>query len=140
MVARSCIGDLDAGQHLDAAERGDAAAPEHHDLGRQLPHFGGVVADIDHGNAGLVAQPHQIGQDLDLALLIQRAQRLVEQQQSRLRQQRAAERDALAFAARELAGPAIQQTADIEQVDDALALRGIFGKAVHAPSVIEILP
>ena len=68
------------------------------------------------------------------------AERLVQQQQSRLRQQRASERDALALAAGELAGTAIQQTADIEQVDDALALRGIIGKPVHAPAVIEILP
>ena len=83
--------------------------PQHHDLRRQLAHFGGVVADIDHRHA-LVAQAHQIGQDLDLARLIERAQRLVQQQQSRLRQQRAAERDALALAAGELAGTAIEQT------------------------------
>ncbi len=52
----------------------------------------------------------------------------------------AAERDALAFAAGELAGAAIQQVADIEQIGDALALRGIVGEAVHAAAVIEILP
>ena len=74
---------LDLRQHLDAAERGDAAALEHHDLRRQLTQFGGVMADIDHRNA-LVAQPHQIGQDFLLAALIERSQRLVEQQQARL--------------------------------------------------------
>jgi cell volume regulation protein A len=98
------------------------------DLGRQLAHFAGVVADIDHRHAGFVAQPHQIGQDLDLALLVERAQRLVQQQQARLRQQRAAERDALALAAGELAGTAIEQAADVEQVDDARALRRIVGR------------
>ena len=51
-------------QHLDAAERGHASLFQHHDLRRQLTQFGGVVADIDHRNA-FVAQPHQIGQDLD---------------------------------------------------------------------------
>src|SRR6202162_4388025 len=28
-------------QHLGSAERGDASAPEHHDLARELAHFGG---------------------------------------------------------------------------------------------------
>ena len=81
---------------------------QHHDLRRQLAQLGGVVADIDHRHA-LVAQPHQIGQDLVLAALVERAERFVEQQQSRLRQQRAAERDALALAAGELAGTAVEQ-------------------------------
>ena len=97
------------------------------------------MADIDHGNAGFVAQPHEIGQDLLLALLVQRSQRLVQQQQPRLRQQRASERHALAFAAGQLAGAAIQQMADVEQFGDALPLRGIVGEAVHAPPVVEIL-
>jgi hypothetical protein len=83
------------------------------------------VADIDHGDIGLVAQPHQIGQDLELAAFVERAERLVEQQQARPRQQRAAERDALALAARELSGAATLQRADVEQLDDALVLRRI---------------
>ena len=57
--------------------------PQHHDLRRELAQLGGVVADIDHRDA-FVAQPHQIGQDLDLAALVERSERLVEQQQSRL--------------------------------------------------------
>ena len=68
-------------QHLDAAERGDASSFEHHDLRRELTQFGGVVADVDHRNA-LVAQADEIGQDLLLAALIERAQRLVQQQQA----------------------------------------------------------
>ncbi len=106
---------------------------------RQLPHFAGVVADIDHGYAGFVAQPHQIGQDFHLALFVQRSQRLVQQQQPRLRQQRASERDALALAARELTGTAIKQAADVEQIGDARTLRGVVGKPVHAPPVVEVL-
>ena len=80
-ILRRTIADLR--QHLDAAERGHAAALEHHDLRRQLTQFGGVVADIDHRNA-FVAQPHQIGQDFLLAALVERSQRLVQQQQARL--------------------------------------------------------
>ena len=111
-------------QHLDAAERGHAPCLQHHDLRRELAQFGGVMADIDHRNA-FVAQPHQVGQDLDLAALVERSQRFVQQQQARLRQQRPAERDALALAAGQLAGTAVEQMADIEQVGDALLLRGI---------------
>ncbi len=58
---------------------------------------------------------------------VERGERLVEQQQARPHQQRAADRDALALAARELAGPAVEQVADVEQVDDAVALGGIGG-------------
>ena len=55
-------------QYLGSAEGDHAPAAEHHDLRRQLAHFAGIVADIDHGYAGFVAQAHQIGQDIDLAL------------------------------------------------------------------------
>ena len=78
-----------------------------------------MMADIDHRHLGLVAQPHQVGQDLALARRIERGERLVEQQEARPHQQRAADGDALALAARELAGPAIEQVADVEQLDDA---------------------
>jgi transposase, IS30 family len=65
-------------QHLHPAERRHAALLQHHDLRRELAQLGDVVADIDHGDVGLVAQPHQIGQDLQLAGLVERAERLVE--------------------------------------------------------------
>src|SRR6202035_2970841 len=69
-------------QYLDSTERGHSPVPEHHALGRALVDLGGVVADINHRYIGLVAQADQIGQDLDLAFLIQRSQRLIQQQQS----------------------------------------------------------
>ena len=45
---------------------------------------------------------------------VERGQRLVEQQQARPHQQRAADRDALALAAGKLAGPPVEQMADVE--------------------------
>src|SRR6476469_5956589 len=45
----------DSAQHLHAAERRYPTTLQHHDLGRELAQLGGVVADIDHGNA-LIAQ------------------------------------------------------------------------------------
>jgi len=38
-----------------------------------------------------------------------------------------------------LTGTAIEQAADIQQIGDARALSGIVVKAVHSPSVVEIL-
>src|ERR1700691_3523095 len=57
-------------QYLDAAKRGHAATFDDRDLRRQLPHLGWIVADIDHGNAGFVAQANEIGQDLFLTFLV----------------------------------------------------------------------
>ena len=49
---------------------------------------------------------------------VERGERLVEQQQARLHQERAADRDALALAAGQRAGPALEQMADTEQFHD----------------------
>ena len=73
------------------AKRCDPAAFEHHHLRRKLAHLVGIVADIDHRHFGFVAQPNEVRQNLRLALLIQRAQRFIQQQQPRLRQQRASQ-------------------------------------------------
>ena len=96
------------------------------------------MAHIDHRH-GLVAQAQQIGKDLALARRVERGERLVEQQEARAHQQRAADRDALALAAGEIAGPPLEQARDIEQRDDACLLVGVVRQAIHAPPVVEIL-
>ena len=96
----------------------------HHATGDSL-HLGGVVADIDHRYLRFVAQAFQVGQDVALARGIERGQRLIEQQQARAHQQRAADRDALTLAARELAGPPVEQMADVEQFDHVRECRRI---------------
>ena len=76
------------------------------------------MADVDDRNPALVAQPLDIGQDLRLARLVERGQRLVHQQQPRTgragpgRWRRAASRRPKAVPAGGRAG------ADAEQVDD----------------------
>ena len=82
-------------------------------------HLGDRVADIEDRHPDLVAQPLEVGQDLLLARGVERGERLVHQQQPRAREQRAADRDALLLAAGEAGGPAIEQVADAEQLDDA---------------------
>ena len=52
---------------------------------------------------------------------------------------RAAERDALALAAGQMAGPARQQVTDVEQRQDALAFRMVGRDAAHPAPVVEVL-
>ena len=74
-----------------------------------------------------------------LRAVVERGERLVEQQQARPHQQRAADRDALAFAARQLAGPALEQMADVEQLDHMRERRRIGRVAAHPAAVVEIV-
>ena len=100
--------------------RGDAALGEHDDVGGEPRHLGDRVADIDDRDADLVAQPLDVGQDLGLARLVERGERLVHQQEARAGEQRPADRDALLLAAGESARPAVEQRADAEQLDDVV--------------------
>jgi hypothetical protein len=63
------------------------------------------MADIEDRHTRLVAQALDVRQDLDAALLVERGQRLVHQQQARMGEQGAADRDALLLAARQRVGP-----------------------------------
>ena len=92
-----------ASSNSSPPDAGDAAVLDPHHLRADALDFAGLVADIDHRHLGLVAQPRQIRQDFELARAVERGERLVEQQQPRLHQQRAADRDALALAAGQLA-------------------------------------
>ncbi len=67
------------------------------------------MAYINDGNADLVAQALQIGQDLLLALLVKRCERLVHQQQSRRGKKSAPDGDALLFSARQAHGTALKK-------------------------------
>ena len=80
---------------------------------------GDRMADVHDRNVELVAQALDVVEDLGLARHVERGQRLVHQQNARLREQRAADRDALLFAARQRPRLAPQQRAEAEQVDDA---------------------
>ena len=107
---------VQAGHHLAHRTRGhDPAAGEQHHGGREAGHLLQRMAHEQDRDAGLVAEPVEIGEDLGLAGLVQGGQRLVQQQQARAGQQRPADRHALPLAAREHAGPPLQQRADAQQ-------------------------
>jgi len=96
----------------------DPASRNQHDRRGQAGDLCDGMADIDDRHSRLVAQPFEVGQDFILSPGIEGCQRLIHQQQPRARQQRAADRDALLFAAREPPGPAIEPCSDAEEIDD----------------------
>ena len=101
---------LAIGERQDVEHRPDrrdlALAQDHHG-GREPRHLGDGVADVEDRHADLVAQPLDVGQDLGPPLLVERGERLVHQQQPRMGEQRAADRDPLLLAARQRVRPAL---------------------------------
>ncbi len=88
-----------------------AAAIEQHQVRGEAQHLLELVAHVHHGDRQPIAQRLEVGQHLLAARGVERGERLIEQQQTRLRQQRAPERHALALAAGELARPPPEQRA-----------------------------
>ena len=96
----------------DRAGRRDPALLQQQDAIGQAQHLHGIMADIDDGQAELVAQPLDEGQDLRLARGIQRRQRLIQQQEPRIAQQRPADGDPLLLAAGEIGRPPAEEMGD----------------------------
>ena len=67
------------------------------------------VGDVDEGDAELALHAAQLLSHLHAQLLVERRQRLVEQQHPRLGDRRARQRDALLLAARQLGRQAVGQ-------------------------------
>ena len=77
----------------------DAAGLHQHEMVRQALDFGHVVADIEDRERKAFMQSLQEGQDFVFRGAVEGRERLVHQQELRLREQSAADGDALAFAA-----------------------------------------
>ena len=82
----------------------EAAGPRRHHADAVGQHRRLVerMRDQQHGRAGLAPQPQQLVAHQQPGLLVERAERLVEQDQPRLQHQRAGDADALAHAAGQL--------------------------------------
>jgi hypothetical protein len=102
--------------------RGHAAAGKRDDVGRQPRHLTHRMADIDDRDVRLVAQPLDIGQDLGLARLVERGERLVHQDQLGAGHQRPADGDALLLAAGKQGRPPVEQMLDAEQRDHGVEI------------------
>ena len=108
--------------------------------GREPGHLGDGMADVDDGDAGLIAQPFDVGQDLRLARFIERGQRLVHQQQARIGEQGPANGDALLLAAGEPAWTPLEEGTDAEQVHHPFEIVASLGPGREPAAVEEVLP
>src|SRR5918911_192588 len=107
--AGAASGSTRTGPVLAPAGRGGllhAALVDDHDLLGDLQRLLLVVRDEDRRHVDLVVEAAQPGAQLLAHARVERAERLVEQQDLRLDGERAGEGHALALAARELAGVA----------------------------------
>ncbi len=126
-------------QHLAQRPGGeDAARFHHHQVVGQARHFVDGVADVDDRQRQLVVQAVEVGQHLGLAARVERRQRFVEQQQARVGAERARDRDALAFAARERGRAPRHQRADAQQLDDAVERDAALAGRDAAQAVFEV--
>src|SRR5262249_3377308 len=78
------------------------------------------MADVDYWNLAAVAQALDIGQDLDLADLVEGGQRLVPEPHPRVGQPGAGGGTTLRFPAPKAARATLEKRLDAEQVDHAL--------------------
>ncbi len=131
-----------AGIGQDARRRtrgGDAPGFDQDHGGGKAGDLGCGMADIEDRQAGLVAQPFEIGQDLGLAGLVERGEGFVHHQNARPGQQRPAQRHALPFAPGQCARPSPEQSADPEERGHLIGVRPL-PVAREPPSVKEIAP
>ena len=98
------------------ADLQDLARRHHRDAVRHRQRLFLVVGDEDEGDAGLVLQPLQLDLHLLAQLVVERGERLVEQQHLRLRRERARQRHALLLAAGDLAGASVLQLLHVDEL------------------------
>ena len=76
------------------------------------------MADVEDREWRFVTQPFEVGKDIVLSWRIQRSERLIQQQNVRAGEERAAERDTAFLAARQAIRFASKQRSDPKQIDD----------------------
>ena len=86
------------------------------------------MGDVDHRHAELLLQRADLAPHLLAQLRVEVRQRLVHQADLGLGDDRAAERDALLLAARELRGLALEQLAEAEEAGDAIEPARVLGR------------
>ena len=86
----------------------DAALVHHHDAFPHRHRLGLVVRDVDHRRTELMVKTDDLRTHLDAHLRVQIGQRLVEEEDRGLTDDRAAERDALTLSARQRLGKPLQ--------------------------------
>lgn len=124
------------------AAGGEAAVGEDEHFIAKGEEILGVVADVEDGHAELVADAGENGKDRGFAGGIETGERFVEEKQARMGKERAGERDALAFAAREAGhggGTEVGDAEDLADVGFGKALRVGTGEGGPGRAVAEVL-
>ena len=75
------------------------------------------MRDVHEGDPDVLLDPLELDLQLLAQAQVERAERLVEQQRARAVDERAGERDALRLAAGELAGLALGQVAELDELE-----------------------
>ena len=96
------------------------AAAHHRDPVGERQRLDLVVGDVDHRVLELLVQPLDLDAELGAELGVEVRQRLVEQEDVDVAHQRPADRDALALAAGEGGGLAVEQRLDLQDLGGAL--------------------
>ena len=116
------VGDEKIGRHIVDLARGadllQFAVLQNGDLGRERHRLDLIVSDIDDRRSGRLMKALDLDAHVDAKLCVEVRERLVEQEDARLSNQRATHRHALALAAGELARPAIQKMLDLQRLGD----------------------
>ena len=115
--------DLDGGVGLL-----DLAAIDEHDLGGHAHGLGLVVRDVDEGGAQALVQGDELGAHLGAQLCVEVGERLVHEEDLGLLHHGAGEGHALALAAGELAGHAVEvvgEADDLGELCDATVALGL---------------
>ena len=94
----------------------DDARVHHRDLGRHRHRFDLVVRDVDDRRLELVVELLDLEPHLGAEFCVEVRQRLVEQEQRDLLDERAAYRDALPLPARELSGFSVEERVDLQEL------------------------
>ena len=101
---------------LRVGELLDVAAAHHRDAVGERQRLDLVVGDVDHRVLELLVQPLDLDAQLGAQLGVEVRQRLVEQEDVDVAHQRPADRDALALAAGERGGLAVEQRLDLQDL------------------------
>ena len=139
LVATRCRSQIEAAHDLlDLADGEALALRQDRDRVREPRDLRHGVAHVDDRDVKLVAKALDVVEDLALARYVERRQRLVHQEDARLREQGPADRDPLLLAAGERRGLAFEQCAEAEKIDHPLALDQALGRRAQALPVGEV--
>ena len=116
-AAHACASQARSEHVFDASRRHHMPVLQHHDARGEPRHLIDGMGHIDDRNMQFVAKRLDERQDLELALGVERGERLVHQQDLGRSEQRPADGHPLPFAAREPRRLALEQMLDAERLD-----------------------